>query len=58
MDYDGHASLWLMETGGGAPVDVCRLQISDAVGLGNENSWFGFYGYTDWREAFDWRRRS
>ena len=55
-DYDGHASRWLMETGGGAPVEVCRLQISDA--LGNENCWFGFYGYTDWREAFDWRRRS
>ena len=56
MDYDGHASLWLMETGGDAPVEVCRLQISDA--LGNENSWFGFYGYTDWRDAFDWRRPS
>ena len=56
MDYDGHASLWLMESSGGAPVEVCRLQISDA--LGNENSWFGFYGYTDWRDAFDWRRHS
>ena len=55
MDYDGHASLWLMETGG-APVEVCRLEISGA--LGNENCWFGFYGYTDWCEAFDWRRRS
>ena len=56
MDYDGHVSLRLMETGGGAPVEVCRLQISDA--LGNENSWFGFYGHTDWRDAFDWRRPS
>jgi hypothetical protein len=56
MDYDGHASLWLMESSGGAPVEVCRLQISDA--LGDENSWFGFYGYTDWRDAFDWRRHS
>jgi Tol biopolymer transport system component len=56
MDYDGHASLWLMESSGGAPVEVCRLQISDA--LGNETSWFGFYGYTDWRDAFDWRWHS
>jgi hypothetical protein len=56
MDYDGHASLWLMESSGGAPVEVCRLQISDA--LGNENSWFGSYGDTEWRDAFDWRRHS
>ena len=56
MDYDGHASLWLMESSGGAPDEVCRLQISDA--LGSESSWFGFYGYTDWRDAFDWRRHS
>ena len=56
MDYDGRASLWLMESSGGTPVEVCRLQISDA--LGSENSWFGFYGYTDWRDAFDWRRHS
>lgn len=56
MDYDGHASLWLMESSGGAPVEVCQLQISDA--FGNETSWFGFYGYTDWRDAFDWRRHS
>jgi Tol biopolymer transport system component len=56
MDYDGHTSLWLMERSGTAPKQVCRLQIFD--GLGNEDSWFGFYGYTDWRDAFDWRRPS
>jgi Tol biopolymer transport system component len=56
MDYEGQTSLWLMESSGSGPVEVCRLQISDA--LGNENSWFGFYGYTDWRDAFDWRRHS
>src|SRR5579863_5432573 len=45
MDFDGHASLWLMESGGGSAVQVCRLQVSDPVGGGN--NWFGYYGYTD-----------
>lgn len=54
MDFDGHTSLWLMESNGGNPAQVCRLQISDPLGRGD--NWFGYYGYTDWRDAFDWRR--
>jgi dipeptidyl aminopeptidase/acylaminoacyl peptidase len=54
MDYDGHASLWLMEASGANSREVCRLAIYDA--FGKADSWFGYYGYTDWRSAFDWRR--
>jgi WD40-like Beta Propeller Repeat len=54
MDYDGHASLWLMEPSGANPREVCRLSIYDK--FGKADSWFGYYGYTDWHSAFDWRR--
>ena len=54
MDYDGHASLWLMASNGANLKQICPLKIYD--GLSDEDSWFGFYGYTDWRSAFDWRR--
>jgi Tol biopolymer transport system component len=54
MDYDGHTSLWLMDANGGGATQVCRLQIADD--FGNQDSWFGYYGYTDWRKGFDWRR--
>lgn len=54
MDYEGQMSLWLMESSGGALARLCGLQIFDD--LGTQDSWFGFYGYTDWRDAFDWRR--
>ena len=54
MDYEGHASLWLMEASGTDARQVCALTVSadDPTQAG----WFGFYGYIDWRSAFDWRR--
>jgi Tol biopolymer transport system component len=54
MDYDGHASLWLMESNGVNLRQICPLKVHDE--LLEKDSWFGFYGYTDWRSAFDWRR--
>ena len=54
MDYDGHASLWLMESNGANLKQICPLKIHDE--LLDKDSWFGFYGYTEWRSAFDWRR--
>ena len=54
MDFDGHASLWMMDGSGGATKRVCGLKIFNP--FDNEDSWFGFYGYTDWHDAFDWRR--
>jgi Tol biopolymer transport system component len=54
MDYDGHASLWLMDSNGANLKQICPLKIHDD--LLDKDSWFGFYGYTDWRSAFDWRR--
>ena len=54
MDYDGYQSLWLMEASGANAVEVCRVQVSDD--FGNPDSWFGYYGYINWRKGFDWRR--
>jgi dipeptidyl aminopeptidase/acylaminoacyl peptidase len=54
MDYDGHASLWLIESSGSGAREICRLRVyGDSPA---EVGWFGFYGYIDWRTAFDWRR--
>jgi hypothetical protein len=54
MDYEGHASLWLMESGGANPRQVCRLAFYRPAPAADD--WFGYYGYVDWRSAFDWRR--
>lgn len=54
MDYDGHASLWLMESSGARARQVCQLNVHSDSGI--EQGWFGYYGYIDWRTAFDWRR--
>ncbi len=54
MDDNGHPSLWMMERDGSHPTHICALHIDDP--LGPADNWFGFYGYIDWRSAFDWRR--
>jgi hypothetical protein len=53
MDYDGHASLWLMESSGARARQVCQLNVHSDSPI--EEGWFGYYGYIDWRTAFDWR---
>ena len=52
MDYQSRASLWLMESSGSNAREVCRLK---TYGDPIEEGWFGYYGYIDWRTAFDWR---
>jgi len=54
MDYDGHRSLWLMESSGSNTEQVCQLNVYSDSRI--EEGWFGFYGYIGWRTAFDWRR--
>jgi WD40-like Beta Propeller Repeat len=49
MDRDSRGALWLMSAGGDNPI-----QVSGPLAL--EDSWFGYYGYIDWRRAFDWSR--
>ena len=51
LDRNDRAALWLMDAKGRRPVEV-------AGPLTLENSWFGFYGYIDWRSCFDWTTRS
>jgi Tol biopolymer transport system component len=56
MDYQGHASLWLMDSSGAGAMQVCRLSVADPLTGKEEEAWFGYYGYIDWRNYFDWRR--
>jgi dipeptidyl aminopeptidase/acylaminoacyl peptidase len=54
MDTAGAASLWLMGATGDHPVQVSGpLALK---GLASADTWFGFYGYIDWRTTFDWHR--
>jgi Tol biopolymer transport system component len=54
MDFNGDASLWLMKSDGTQAQHISAVQVYDDMGL--EDNWFGYYGYIDWRSAFDWRR--
>jgi Tol biopolymer transport system component len=55
MDYDAHTSLSLMESSGANLAPIGPLKIYHPL-EGDKEGWFGFYGYLDWRSAFDWRR--
>lgn len=54
IDYNGSASLWMMRRDGSHATHLCAVQIYDDLGM--RDTWFGYYGYIDWRSAFDWRR--
>jgi len=47
IDTEDRASLWLIPEGGGEPQQVVEE-------LTLTSGWFGFYGYTDWNDYFDW----
>jgi Tol biopolymer transport system component len=51
LDASGTRTLWLMGAAGENPV-----QVSDALLQEDRYSWAGYYGYIDWRSAFDWHR--
>jgi Tol biopolymer transport system component len=55
LDVGGRMSLWMMEKAGTTFVQLCTTRIYDPIETIHE-SWFGYYGYIDWRSAFDWRR--
>lgn len=50
IDTDDIASLWLIPEEGGEPQKVV-----EELTLASE--WFGFYGYTNWNDYFDWWTR-
>jgi len=53
MDAEGQASLWLILVEGGDP----RRVVSELTPLpGPAPGWFGYYGYVDWDQLFDWWR--
>jgi hypothetical protein len=47
IDRSGQKSLWLMEAGGKAQVQV-------AGPIAAAQAWFEYYGYINWRSMFDW----
>lgn len=47
IDTEGIVSLWLIPEEGGEPQQVVEE-------LTLTSGWFGFYGYTDWNDYFDW----
>ena len=54
MGAAGRPSLWLMARDGSGARHICDLFLPPPSG--GEDAWFGYYGYIDWRSAFDWRR--
>jgi Tol biopolymer transport system component len=53
MDAEDRASLWLILTAGGEP----RRVVDELTPLpGPAPGWFGYYGYVDWDQLFDWWR--
>jgi len=53
---DNRKTLWLMRADGTDAVQVAGPVYIDPGALGVDDSWFGYYGYIDWRCAFDWFR--
>jgi Tol biopolymer transport system component len=55
IDRRNNKTLWLMDAGGANPVQVAELYIDPGVGA-VDGTWFGYYGYIDWRKMVDWYR--
>ena len=53
MDRRNNKTLWLMRADGGNPVQVAELY-TDPGQMGTDGTWFGYYGYIDWRNMLDW----
>ena len=47
IDRGNNQTLWLMEAESPSPIQV-------AGPLGSDETWFGYYGYIDWRTMVDW----
>jgi Tol biopolymer transport system component len=53
MDAEGRASMWLIPAAGGEP----RRVLDELTPLpGPAPGWFGYYGYVEWDQLFDWWR--
>ncbi|MGA9350022.1 MAG: hypothetical protein WBW48_14635 [Anaerolineae bacterium] len=53
MGAEGRASLWLILVEGGEPQRV----VDELTPLpGPASGWFGYYGYVEWDQLFDWWR--
>jgi Tol biopolymer transport system component len=57
MAHDNSKTLWLIGAEGTDAVQLAGPLYIDPGLLGVEDSWFGYYGYISWRDAFDTRLR-
>jgi Tol biopolymer transport system component len=57
MADDNSKTLWLMRADGTDAVQLAGPLYIDPGPQGVDNSWFGYYGYISWRDAFDTRLR-
>jgi hypothetical protein len=55
MDGANRKTLWRMDPTGSALAPVAELHWEPGP-LGEEHSWFGYYGHIPWRQMFDWHR--
>jgi dipeptidyl aminopeptidase/acylaminoacyl peptidase len=55
IDRRNHQTLWLTGADGASPVQVAELYTDPGL-LGADGTWFGYYGYIDWRNMVDWFR--
>jgi len=53
---DDSKTLWLMKADGSEAARVAGPLYLDPGPLGVDDSWFGYYGYIEWHDMFDWFR--
>jgi Tol biopolymer transport system component len=56
MAADNSKTLWLIGADGSDAAQVAGPLYLDAGPAGEDSSWFGYYGYVEWRAMFDWFR--
>ena len=56
IDRGNNQTLWLMEADNPRPIQVAGPLYTNAGPLGLHETWFGYYGYIDWRTMVDWYR--
>jgi Tol biopolymer transport system component len=56
IDRGNNQTLWLMEAESPSPIQVAGPLYAGTGLAGLDETWFGYYGYIDWRTMVDWYR--
>jgi hypothetical protein len=54
IDRDNNKTLWLMDAESSRPLQVAGPLYANPGLLRPDETWFGYYGYIDWRTMVDW----